>query len=96
MGNFYKVFFTISFDYAEKKNKIITKYFKSDIDLKSNDFQEGIDDRNIYKLWKQHALNKPLKDLNPVNNFNDKQASNRKVVTHRIVNLRTLTEIFID
>ena len=31
MSNYYKVFFTITFDYAEKENKVITKFFKSDL-----------------------------------------------------------------
>lgn len=95
MSNFYKVFFTITFDYTEKKNAVITKFFKSDVDLNSNDFSENIDDENIYKLWKQHALKKPLSALNPDSKFNEKKASNKKIVTHRIVNLTTLTEVFL-
>ncbi len=95
MTNFYKVFFTITFDYNENKNKVITKFFKSDVDLTSNDFQENIDDTNIYNLWNKYALKKPLNDLNPDDEFNDKKASNRKILTHRIVNLKTLTEVFI-
>ena len=95
MSNFYKVFFTITFDYTEKKNVVITKFFKSDVDLNSNDFSENIDDKNIYKLWKQHALKKSLNALNPDSKFNDKKASNKKIVTHRIVNLSTLTEVFM-
>ena len=35
MSNYYKVFFTITFDYSEKKNKVISKFFKSDVDLGS-------------------------------------------------------------
>ena len=95
MSNFYKVFFTITFDYTEKKNVVITKFFKSDVDLNSNDFSENIDDENIYKLWKQHALKNSLNELNPDSKFNDKKASNKKIVTHRIVNLATLTEVFM-
>ena len=95
MSNHYKVFFTITFDYAEKKNAVITKFFKSDINLSTNDFQENIDDKNIYTLWEKYAFQKSLNDLNPDNNFDDKKASNKKIVTHRIVNLKTLTEVFI-
>ena len=95
MSNFYKVFFTISFDYTEKKNKVITKFFKSDIDLTSNEFQVNINDKNIFKLWNKYALQKSLNDLKPHKEFNDKKASNKKVSTHRIVNLKTLTEVFI-
>ena len=94
MNNYYKVFFTITFDYSEKKNKVITKFFKSDVDLTTNDFLENINDTNIYKLWNEHALKKPLNDLNPDNEFNENKASNKKIVTHRIVNLKTLTEVF--
>ena len=95
MSNFYKVFFTITFEYAEKKNTTITKFFKSDIDLSPNDFHENIDDENIYFLWKQYALKKPLNNLKPDSNFDDAKASNKKIVTHRIVNLKTLTEVFV-
>ena len=94
MNNYYKVFFTITFDYSEKKNKVITKFFKSDVDLTTNDFQENIDDKNIYKLWNKYALKKPLNDLNPENEFDENKAANKKIVTHRIVNLKTLTEVF--
>ena len=95
MSNFYKIFFTITFDYSETKNKVVTKFFKSDVDLTTNDFQEKIDDKNIHELWNKHALKKSLSDLNSDNEFNDKKVSNRKVITHRIVNLKTLTEVFI-
>ena len=73
---------------------MITKFFKSDVDLTKDDFQENIDDKNIYKLWNTHALKKSLNDLNPDNQFNDNKASYKKIVTHRVVNLKTLTEVF--
>ena len=95
MSNFYKIFFTITFDYSETKNKTVTKFFKSDVDLKANDFQEKIDDKNIHELWNKYALKKSLSDLNSDDEFKDKKVSNRKVLTHRIVNLKTLTEVFI-
>ena len=41
------------------------------------------------------SLKKSLNELNPDSNFNDKKASNKKIVTHRIVNLATLTEVFM-
>ena len=94
MNNFYKVFFTITFDYSEKKNKVISKFFKSDIDLGSNDFQEKLDDESIFRLWNKHAIQNPLNDLNPDKKFDEKKASNKRVTTHRIVNLKTLTEVF--
>ena len=95
MSIYYKVFFTITFDYAEKENKIITKFFKSDIDLGPNDFQENVDDSNIFRLWNLLGVKNSLNDLNPQKEFKDKKASNKKIVTHRIVNLKTLTEVFI-
>lgn len=94
MSNYYKIFFTIYFEYAESKNKTITRFFKSDVDLGSNDFDENVNDDNIFKLWKKHATQKPLNDLNPDKDFNDKKANNKKVITHRIVNLKTLSEVF--
>ena len=36
----------------------------------------------------------PLNDLNPDKKFDEKKASNKRVTTHRIVNLKTLTEVF--
>ena len=63
MSNFYKVFFTITFDYAEKKNKVITKFFKSDIDISPNDIQENIDDNNIYIHWNKFAIEKSINDF---------------------------------
>ena len=94
MSNYYKIFFTITFDYSENKNKVISKFFKSDIDLGPNDFQEKLDDKNIFKLWNKHAIQNPLNNLNPDKEFDEKKASNKKITTHRIVNLKTLTEVF--
>ena len=95
MSNYYKIFFTIYFDYAESRNKTITRFFKSDVDLDPTDFYENANDDNIFKLWRQHAIQKPLNDLNPEKNFNDDKANNKKVVTHRIVNLKKLLEVFL-
>ena len=49
MSNYYKIFFTIYFDYAESKNKTITRFFKSDVDLGPTDFDENVNDDNIFK-----------------------------------------------
>ena len=76
------------------KNKVISKFFKSDIDLGPKDFQEKLDDKNIFKLWSKHAITKPLNNLNPDKKFDEKKASNKRIITHRIVNLQTLTEVF--
>ena len=56
MSNYYKIFFTISFEYAKKENKVVSKYFKSDVDLGPLDFSENVDDKNIVKLWKKRWL----------------------------------------
>ena len=95
MENYYKIFFTIYFDYSQSKNKTITKFFKSDVDLGPTDFIEKVNDKNIFKLWNKHASKKPLNDLNPDSAFNDKKATNKKIITHRIVNLKTLSEVFL-
>ncbi len=73
MSNFYKVFFTIYFDYASEKNKIVTRFFKSDIDLGPQNFSKDINDKNIYKYWNKFAKEKPLNDLNPSENFEEKK-----------------------
>ena len=95
MDNYYKIFFTIYFDYSDSKNKTITKFFKSDVDISSTNFSEKVSDKNIYKLWENHAEKKPLNDLNPDLKYDDKKAKNKKVITHRIVNLKTLSEVFL-
>ena len=95
MKNFYKIFFTIYFDYAENHNKTITKFFKSAVDLGLSDFQEKVSYKNVFKLWKKHANEQPLNNLNPEKNFIAKKVKNKKVVTHRIVNLKTLSEVFL-
>ena len=95
MSNYYKVFFTIYFDYSESKNKTITKFFKSDLDLGPADFDKNINDENIFKLWNVHAMQKSLNHLNPEKDFDEEKVKNKKIVTHRIVNLKTLSEVFI-
>ena len=95
MENFYKIFFTIYFDNAERHNKTITKFFKSDVDLGPSDFLEKMSDKNIFKPWKKHSNEQPLNNLKPEKNFIEKKAKNKKVVTHRIVNLKTLSGVFL-
>ena len=73
MSNYYKVFFTITFDYSENKNKIISKFFKSDVDLGPNDFQEKLDDKNIFNFGTNTQLQNPLNDLNPDKKFDEKK-----------------------
>ena len=94
MSNYYKIFFTIYFDYIESKNKTITRFFKSDLDLGLTDFYENVNDDNILKLWMQYASQKKLNGLNLDKDFNDNTANNKKVITYRIINLKTLSEVF--
>ena len=92
--NYYKVFFTISFSYKLDHKKTITKSFKSDLDINSNEFNTPLNDKNVYKIWKKYALSTSLNDLNPPSEFSEKSASEKKLVTHRIINLESLTEVF--
>ena len=95
MSSYYKIFFTIYFDYVESKNKTITRFFKSDLDLGHTDFYENVNDDNISKLWMQYASQKKLNDLNLDKDFNDNTVNNKKVITYRIINLKTLSEVFL-
>ena len=91
--NNYKVFFTISFVYQIDKKKKITKSFKSDIDLDDIKLNSNINDKNIHNKWEKFAIYAKLDDLNPPSNFDDKLACDKKIVTHRIINLTNLTEV---
>ena len=91
---YYKIFFTISFIYETGDKKRVSKSFKSDVDMDTNSFDENIDDKVIYKKWTSFALNKSINLLNPPSKFDDKKISEKKVITHRIVNLSNLTEVF--
>ena len=95
MENYYKVFFTITFDYEYSKKKTITKFFKSDVDLGPLDFKEKINDENIYLLWNKHAIETSINNLNPDTQYHEKKVQDKKLVTHRIVNTKTLSEVFI-
>ena len=92
--NYYKVFFTISFSYKLDSKKTVTKSFKSDLDINSNNFNTLLNDKNVYEEWQKYALAKPLNNLNPPSEFIEKNASEKKLLTHRIVNLESLTEVF--
>ena len=81
MSSYYKIFFTIYFDFVESKNKTITRFFKSDLDLGLTDFYENVNDANILKLWMQYASQKKLNDLNLDKDFNDNKENNKKVIT---------------
>ena len=53
-----------------------------------------MNDKNVYKIWNKYALSTSLNDLNPPSEFSEKSASEKKLVTHRIINLESLTEVF--
>ena len=93
-NNKYKVFFTISFFYTFNKKKTITKSFKSDVDVDSLTFGEQLNDSNIYIKWQSYALKVKLNNLNSPEKFIEANASKKKLLTHRIVNLINLTEVF--
>ena len=92
----YKVFFTISFLFKVDKRKTITKSFKSDINFNSINSSLEINDKNVYDAWKNYALKAPLYKLNPPCDYIDKNVSEKKITTHRIVNLINLTEVFYN
>ena len=92
-NNYYKVFFTISFLYRIDTKKKISKSFKSDLDINDTLLKNSLDDNNVHKKWKEYALKTPLDKLNPSSNFNNDLASEKTIITHRIVNLMNLTEV---
>ena len=92
-NNHYKVFFTISFLYRIDSKKKISKSFKSDLDINDALLNNSLNDKNVHKKWKEYALKTPLDKLNPTSNFNNDLASEKTIMTHRIVNQMNLTEI---
>ena len=90
----YKVFFTIFFHYKVGHKKTVSKSFKSDYDLTPLVSGDNLTDSNVLKKWTEYALSADLNDLNPPNNLEEKKASKKKLITHRIVNLISLTEVF--
>jgi hypothetical protein len=90
----YKVFFTITFLYYIEEKKVVTKFFKSDVDIDSLTLKEPLNNSSIYKAWKNYALKVNLNDLNPPEKFIEANVSEKKLVTHRIINLINLTEVF--
>ena len=92
-NNHYKVFFTISFLYQIDPKKKISKSFKSDLDINDTLLNHSLNDSNVHKKWKEYALKIPIEKLNPTSNFNNDLASEKTIITHRIVNLMNLTEV---
>ena len=91
--NHYKVFFTISFIYELDEKKKISKSFKSDLDIDSLLLKYDLNDMNIHKKWTEFALQTSVNELNPPSEFNNSLISEKKVITHRIINLMNLTEV---
>ena len=93
-NNHYKVFFTISFIYRIDSKKKISKSFKSDLDIHDKLLDISLDDSNVHKKWKEFALKASVNKLNPPSNFDDHLISEKTIVTHRIINLMNLTEVY--
>ena len=91
--NNYKVFFTVSFVYQVDIKKKVSKSFKSDLDINSDNVDYELTNENVHSKWDQYVLKTSLNNLNPPSKFDDNKASEKKVVTHRIVNLMDLTEV---
>ena len=92
-GNSYKVFFTISFVYQVDIKKKVSKSFKSDLDINSDNVNYDLTNENVHSKWNQYCLKTSLNNLNPPFDFDDSKAFEKKVITHRIVNLMDLTEV---
>ena len=92
-ANKYKIFFTLSFVYQVDTKKKVSKSFKSDLDINFDNVNYEHTNENVHSKQDQYALKTSLNNLNPPSEFDDIKASEKKVITHRIVNLMNLTEI---
>ena len=92
-GNTYKIFFTISFVYKIDIKKKVSKSFKSDLDINYDNVNSELTNENVHFKWDQYALKTSLNNLNPPSEFDDSKAFEKKVITHRIINLMDLTEV---
>ena len=91
--NNYKIFFTVSFVYQVDIKKKVSKSFKSDVDINADNVNCELTNENVHSKWDEYVLKTSLNNLNPPSEFDDSKASEKKVITHRIVNLMNLTEI---
>ena len=91
--NNYKIFFTVSFVYQVDIKKKVSKSFKSDVDINADNVNCELTNENVHSKWDEYVLKTSLNSLNPPSEFDDSKASEKKVITHRIVNLMNLTEI---
>ena len=92
-NNHYKVFFTISFIYKMDKKKKLSKSFKSDLNIDNILLDCSLNDMNVHKKWNDFVLKASMNELNPPSDFDNSLISEKKVTTHRIVNLMNLTEV---
>ncbi len=92
-GNNYKVFFTLNFIYQVDIKKKVSKSFKSDMNINDDSFNCVLTNENVHSEWSKFALKTSLNNLNPPSEFDDSKVFEKKVITHRIVNLMNLTEI---
>ena len=91
--NNYKVFFTVSFVYQVDIKKKVSKSFKSDLDINADNVHCDLTNENVHSKWNEYVLKTSLNNLNPPSEFDDSKASEKKIITHRIVNLMNLTEV---
>ena len=91
--NNYKIFFTVSFVYQVDTKKKVSKSFKSDVDINADNVNCELTNENVHSKWGEYVLKTSLNNLNPPSELDDSKASEKKVITHRIVNLMNLTEI---
>ena len=92
-SNNYKIFFTVSFVYQVDIKKKVSKSFKSDLDINADNFKCELTNENVHSKWDDYALKTSLNNLNPPSEFDDSKAFEKKIITHRIVNLMNLTEV---
>ena len=95
-GNNYKVFFTVSFVYKIDIKKKVSKSFKSDLDINADNINCELTNENVHSKWTEYVLKTSLNNLNPPSEFDDSKTFEKKVVTHRIINLMNLTEVHIS
>ncbi len=100
--NSYKIFYRFKFDYKLDQKRSVNKDIKTDKDLSDFDVKDStnnkeFNDKNITKIWEIHSTSADIKTLCSLpKELLPKNISNRKIITLRIINLKTLTEVFSD
>ena len=77
------------------KKKKVSKSFKSDLDINNILLKCSLNDINVHEKWNEFVMKSSINELNPPTQFNNTFISEKKVITHRIVNLMNLTEIHL-